>query len=444
MRDEAVKLLQELIRNECVNPPGNEMKSIKSVAKVLDSYGVEHEIFESAKNRGNLLATIPGTGDGPSLMYGPSHVDVVPVLDPSRWEVPPFSGEIKDGFVWGRGALDMGFVVAAQAVAFAHLYTEGFKPRGDLKLLIVSDEEAGGAYGAFWMIKNHQEKVRTDYLVTEFGGLQIEKGHYMLTYGEKGGIPAKLSFKGQEGHGSMPYKADNAIVTMAEAVKRIVEYQPPVTAKYVSAFMKNLPVGGMQKRLVSSDKLLPKAIDMLSKSDIGMARLFHGLSRMTISPNMCEGGTKINVIPGSATVGLDIRTLPGQDEEYVKDQLKKALGDLSEKVEIETYGSFGDLPASLGSESDVDSPLVRAMEQVTAEIVGEDTHLLPMLLIAVSDCRYYRDILGTKAYGWAICDDALTGTNISSLIHGDNERISLGTVDLSVKGYYQLAKRFLG
>lgn len=443
MKDESIKLLQELIRNECVNPPGNEMKSIQSVANFLESYGVEHEIFESAEDRGNLLATMHGSNNGPSLMYGPSHVDVVPVADPTKWEVPPFSGEIKDGFVWGRGALDMGFIVAAQTVAFAHLHAEGFKPKGDLKLLIVSDEEAGGAYGAFWMLENHQEKVRTDYLVTEFGGFQLQKGYYMFSYGEKGGLPAKLSFKGQEGHGSMPYKADNAVVTMAEAIKRVVEYQTPVTSQYVYAFVKDLPIGGMQKKLVSSDRLLPKAIDMLSKNDIGMAKAFHSLSRMTISPNMCEGGTKINVIPGSATVRLDIRTLPGQDEQYVKDQLKKALGDLAERVEIETHASFGEVPASFGSESEIDSPLVRAMEEVTRDIVGEDIQLIPMLQVAVTDCRFFRDVLGTRAYGWAVCDDALTGTHITSLVHGDNERVTLETVELSVKGYYELAKRFL-
>ncbi|MBD3158036.1 MAG: M20/M25/M40 family metallo-hydrolase, partial [Candidatus Lokiarchaeota archaeon] len=217
LREESIELIQELVKNKCVNPPGNEMKSIKSVNRYLQSYGIETEIFETDTNRGNLLCTIEGTGQGPSLMLGPAHVDVVPVEDPSKWEVPPFSGKIEDGCIWGRGTLDMLYIVATQAAVFAHLYDEGFQPKGDLKFLVVSDEEAAGQYGAGYMVKNHPDKVKVDYLITETGGHPIGENRFVFAYGEKGATWLRLNFKGEEQHGSMPFKSENAVVKMAEA-----------------------------------------------------------------------------------------------------------------------------------------------------------------------------------------------------------------------------------
>ncbi|MGY5880703.1 MAG: M20/M25/M40 family metallo-hydrolase [Candidatus Thorarchaeota archaeon] len=136
MLDEITGLMQEMIRNKCVNPPGNEMKSIRTVEKFLSSYGIESEIFESAPERGNLLAVMEGSKDHPSLMLGPAHVDVVPVENEKDWVVPPFDGTIKDDVIWGRGSLDMLYIVACQTVVFAKLQQEGFKPKGDLNCVL--------------------------------------------------------------------------------------------------------------------------------------------------------------------------------------------------------------------------------------------------------------------------------------------------------------------
>ncbi|MHA1366345.1 MAG: M20/M25/M40 family metallo-hydrolase [Candidatus Heimdallarchaeota archaeon] len=200
--DETIKLLQELVKNKCINPPGDEMKSIKTVEKFLTDKGISCQVFESAPNRGNLIARIKGTGEGKSMMFGPSHVDVVPIENPDAWDVPPFSGEIKDGQVWGRGTFDMLFIVVAQCQAFAMLHKENFKPKGDLILAIVADEEAGGLFGTKWMIDNHPEVMKVDNAVSEFGGLQIAENKLILPYGEKGVVGIRLTFRGESGHAS--------------------------------------------------------------------------------------------------------------------------------------------------------------------------------------------------------------------------------------------------
>ncbi|MDF1541124.1 MAG: M20/M25/M40 family metallo-hydrolase, partial [Candidatus Thorarchaeota archaeon] len=309
MLKEAKALLIEMIRNKCVNPPGGEMRNINTVRKYLDSYGIESEVFESAPERGNLLAEIKGTGEGPSLMFGPSHVDVVPVNNPETWSNPPFEGIEKDGCIWGRGALDMLFFVASQSVVFARLHKEGFRPKGSLKLLIVADEEAGGTHGTNWMVVNHPEKVKVDYLITEQGGEPVAEKRMTYWYAEKGMAWLRLRFKGEEQHGSTPYGSDNAVVNMAEAVQRLAKYQPPRDTQYIRPILEGVGVSAMIKRLAGNTKTLPKLLSTLVKSNPGMAKLMHALSQMTISPNMVKGGTKVNVIPGEAILDVDIRLL---------------------------------------------------------------------------------------------------------------------------------------
>jgi acetylornithine deacetylase/succinyl-diaminopimelate desuccinylase-like protein len=179
------KLLTELIQNRCVNPPGNEMRSIKLIERYLCKQGVKSRVYKSAPNRGNLVARILGSGDGPNLMFGPGHVDVVPVDDVDAWDEDPFSATIKEGYIWGRGSHDMLFMVAAHVQAFIDLKNSGLKPKGDLILLVVSDEEGEGTYGLKWMLEYHPEEVHTDYACSEAGGWLNEQGSVVFTYGEK-------------------------------------------------------------------------------------------------------------------------------------------------------------------------------------------------------------------------------------------------------------------
>lgn len=444
MLDEITGLMQEMIRNKCINPPGNEMKSIRTVERFLSSYGIDSEIFESAPDRGNLLAEIKGTRDHPSFMLGPAHVDVVPVENEKDWAVPPFEGIIKDGIIWGRGSLDMLYIVACQTVVFAKLHKEGFKPKGNLKLCIVADEEASGNYGANWLVQNHPEKVKVDYLITEAGGDPVGPNRLTYVYGEKGTAWTRLSFQGEEQHGSAPFKSNNAVVKMSKAIQRISEYQPPRNTSLLKPFIKAMGIGTITRALMGNTRTLGFMFEQISKRSRADAAFLNTMTQMTLSPNVCKGGAKVNTIPGQSYVDVDVRTLPGQDEEYVFTQFRKALGSILDDVTIES------LPVSLGGGfnpgniSEMESPLVRIMESVVRELRGPEISLVPMVSPGVTDSRFFRRAFGTNAYGFSIHDGSLAIGELMAMFHGTDERVPLGTLELTSKGYMEIVRKMLG
>lgn len=440
--NETISLLQELIRNGCVNPPGNEMQNIKSIEKFLKRNSISYDIFESAKNRGNLIAKIKGSGNGSSLMFGPSHVDVVPVENPEDWSVEPFSGEIKDGFVWGRGAIDMLFLVVAQIQAFTSLAKEGFKPKGDLILCIVSDEEAGGMFGTEWMIKNHPEQMKTDYAIGEHGGMYLSPGNLAVPYAEKGGVWLKLSFSGTPGHGSMPFGSNNAVVKAGKAAKRLSQYKSPQTTKYLKNLTKGMGTSLLQRTLISNKLFLPLILRKMIKSEPVVAKGIDGLTRMTISPNRITGGLKVNAIPSHAQLDVDIRTLPGQDYNYIEKHIKKALGKkLASEAKIEFLDITEGNP-SFGNSSQEDSELVEAMKIVFQKHAPNST-IFPVLYPALTDLRFMRQ-LGANAYGFGLFDSSLSMTDLLARAHGTDERVDIKSIELTLKAHYDLAKEFLG
>ena len=438
---EIKKLLKDMIRNKCVNPPGNELRSIRTLKEYFDAHGVECQIFESDQERGNLYARIGGTDpEHPSLTFGPCHVDVVPVEDPSAWMVDPWEGVEQDGFIWGRGAFDMLFIVACQAVVFAGLAQEGFQPKGDLVFLAVSDEEAGGLFGAKWMLDHYPELVKSDFAVTEAGGFPMAPSRYVFMVGEKGVNWKRLQFRGEEGHGSMPYGVPNAVLKMSQAALRLSRYNPPVETRFVGDLARGLGLNSLMRLFLENRRLVSLAIKLSSRKDVGMAKALHALTRMTISPNVARGGAKTNVIAGQATMDVDIRTLPGQDDQYVMHHLKRALGDLASEVEIEQAPG---LPASVGNASPPQSDFVDAMREAIRQCTTPDAELVPMLLTGASDLRFYRDV-GAQAYGFSLLDDRLKLSEITALAHGNNERVSIGTLQLTAEVYERLARDFLG
>jgi acetylornithine deacetylase/succinyl-diaminopimelate desuccinylase-like protein len=438
---EIKKLLKDMIRNKCVNPPGNELRSLRTLKEYFDAHGVECQVFESGQERGNLYARIEGTDpEHPSLTFGPCHVDVVPVEDPNAWMVDPWEGIEQDGFIWGRGAFDMLFIVACQAVVFAGLAREGFQPKGDLVFLAVSDEEAGGLFGAKWMLDHHPELVKSDFAVTEAGGFPLAPSRYVFMVGEKGVNWKRLQFRGEEGHGSMPYGVPNAVLKMSQAALRLSRYSPPVETRFVGDLARGLGLNSLMRLFLENRRLVSLAIKLSARKDVGMAKALHALTRMTVSPNVARGGAKTNVIAGQATLDVDIRTLPGQDDQYVMHHLKRALGDLVSEVEIEQAPG---LPASVGNASPPQSDFVDTMREAIRKCTGPDAELVPMLLTGASDLRFYRDV-GAQAYGFSLLDDKLKLSEITSLAHGNNERVSIGTLRLTAQVYERLARDFLG
>ncbi|MHA1550781.1 MAG: M20/M25/M40 family metallo-hydrolase [Candidatus Heimdallarchaeaceae archaeon] len=446
--EETYQLLIELIQNKCVNPPGNEMRSIKTIEKFLKNKGVSCKIFESKKNRGNLVAVIPGTDkEAPGLIFGPSHVDVVPVTKPDDWKEDPFGGKIKDGFIWGRGTLDMLFIVASQVQAFALLSQEKFKPKGDLVLFIVADEETGGAWGADWMIKNHSNELsinnRKMFAVTEAGGVLISKDKFAIINGEKGATWLKLKFQGTPGHGSAPYSSDNAVHKVSKAALYLTNYcdnKMPINTTYINHLVKGLGTNFILRLLITNKKLLPIMIKTLNKRDPEIAKVLHSLSRMTISPNIIQGGTKTNIIASEANLELDIRTLPGQDYDYVVFHVKKALKELANEVIIERTESKEGI-TSMGSASPVESDFVTAMKNAILKDFP-NASIVPLIAGGATDGRFLRE-KNVDTYGFALFNPETPMNEIVSLGHGVDERISLKTVELSLNVYYNLAKEFL-
>jgi len=437
---ETIKLLQDLIKNACVNPPGNEMKSIKTIEKFLSNKGISCQIYESAPNRGNLIAVIKGEEKGESLMFGPSHVDVVPIEDPDNWEVPPFSGEIKDGYIWGRGSFDMLFIVAAQCQAFAMLHKEKFKPKGDLILAIVADEEVGGNFGCKWMIDNHPEVMKVDNAVSEFGGLEISENKLVLPYGEKGVIGIRLSFKGESGHASMPYGIDSSVEKLAEAIIRINKYKMPFTTKYLKHLAKGLGVSFIQRMLITRKIFLPLALKILSKTAPSMAGPIHSMSRTTFATTIIRGGQKINVLPGSSSVEIDCRLMPEQDFNYAVKHLKKALGKkLAKEADITLLE--GTL-ANIGSVSPLNTDFVEAIKRTFQKLVPNSS-IVPVIAYGATDLRYIRRH-GGNGYGFSLVDPTTPGTEITEMAHNKNERIRIKSVELTTKAMYELAKEYLG
>ena len=442
--NEITDLMQEMIRNKCINPPGNELKSIRTVERYLSSYGIESEVFESASERGNLITEMKGSQDHPSLMLGPSHVDVVPVENEKEWRVPPFDGTIQDDCIWGRGSLDMLYIVAAQTVVFAKLHQEGFKPKGDLKLCIVADEESSGNYGAKWLVDNHPEKVRVDYLITEAGGDPIAPNRMTYLYGEKGTAWTRLRFHGEESHGSTPYGSNNAVVKMAGAIQLLSKYQPPRDTTLLKPFIKALGIGTINRVLMGNTKTLGFMFKQLAKKSHRDAAFLNSMTQMTISPNVCEGGAKINTIPGRSYVDVDVRILPGQNEEYVSEQFRKALDPMQEEISIEPVPSDLGGGFNPGTISEIRGPLVEIMESVVRDLRGADMVLVPMISPGATDSRFFRKAFGTNAYGFSIHDGSLTAGEIMSMFHGTDERVPIETLRLTFKGYLGIVKQMLG
>src|SRR5438477_8690957 len=227
LREEATDLLQRLIRLDTVNPPGNETVAAELLRDYLAASGVEAELYAKVPERANLVARIPGRGDGPRLVLL-SHTDTV-LADAAEWEVDPWSGELRDGEIWGRGALDMKGQVAASAVAIASLAREGFGPAGDLIFVAAADEEVGDGFGLSWLCAEHPEAVRTEYSLNEGAGDRVEIGgrpFYLASTAEKMSSPFVLRVHGRSGHASMPGIADNALVKATRLIQKLAGFTP--------------------------------------------------------------------------------------------------------------------------------------------------------------------------------------------------------------------------
>jgi len=422
-------LLQHLIRNRCVNDgsieSGHEGRSVDTLRQYLDGPGLEVETYEPSPGRESLVARIEGSDpSAPSLLLM-GHTDVVPV-NAERWRHDPFGGEVIDGEVWGRGAVDMLNLTASMATAVRDLARSGFRPRGTLTYLAVADEEALGTWGAQHLVENEADAVRADYVITESGGIPIPSTAGVklpVMVGEKGCYWCKVTVGGTPGHGSQPWRSDNALVKAAEVVRRIAAYRPQAQINEIwRRFLEGMELPEeMVRPLLAPDSFLD-AIDALP---LGMARQFHACTHTTFSPNIAHGGSKINTIPDTVSLEIDIRTLPGQTSEDVDAQLREALGDLADEVVIEAAAY------DPSSASPIDSPLWDCLARTTKRFYA-DSATVPMLIVGATDARFFRR-MGATAYGFGLFSRNLTFEDFSTMFHGDDERVDQESLRLSAE-----------
>jgi acetylornithine deacetylase/succinyl-diaminopimelate desuccinylase-like protein len=416
LRAEVTALLQELIRVDTTNPPGNETAAAELLRRYLEDNGVSCELFAKVPERANLVARIPGSGDGPSLLLL-SHTDVV-LADPAEWAADPFGGELRKGEVWGRGALDMKGQVAASAVALASLARDGFEPFGDLIFAATADEEVGAGFGAQWLCEAHPDAVRCDFCINEGSGDRLELGgkpFYLCSVAEKMSAPFLLRVRGRSGHASTPGIADNALVKAARFITALGEYKPErQLTPEVEALLETVT----GERPSSPDDALAQA----SEIDTHFSEMVEPLLSLTVSPTMASASQKRNVVPAVCDVTVDCRLLPGMTPDEALEIVRSVLGDGDYGLEVvEAHG---------GTRSPLDTPLWDAVCS-WAETVEPDARAAPICVAGFTDSHWFREAFGTVAYGFFPAR-AMSAQVAARLIHSADERVPVDDLELGV------------
>jgi acetylornithine deacetylase/succinyl-diaminopimelate desuccinylase-like protein len=438
---EVTELLQQLIRNQCVNDgtpeSGQEIRSVDTLESYLEGSGVDIQRFEPLPGRGNVVARLEGSDPQAPTLLLMGHMDVVPV-NPENWREDPFGGELLGGVVWGRGAIDMLNLTASMAVATKRLATSGRKLRGSLVYLGVADEEALGIHGAKWLLDNEPDAVKTDYVVTESGGFRMPlptSGPKLpVMIGEKGTYWCRIRVRGTPGHGSMPFRTDNALVKAAEVVRRIGEFQPETNVHDVwTQFLDEADIPSEMTAMLGDPANVRAFCE--STDDLGIARMIHAATHTTFAPTVIHGGVKTNVIPDSVELDVDIRTLPGQSEEDIRAMIEEAIGDLMDQVEVEASSN------DLASASPTDTPLYDSLARVTSRLVP-GSKMIPFMIVGATDARFFRRA-GVPSYGYGLFSERISFAEFATMFHGDNERVDVDSLELTTQLWDAVIEDFL-
>jgi acetylornithine deacetylase/succinyl-diaminopimelate desuccinylase-like protein len=431
LQAETIEVLQRLIRFNTVNPPGNERPAIEYLADYLKSAGFDTELLAAEAERPNLVATLNGGGDGPTLLYL-GHVDTV-LADPSEWRHDPWSGDVADGYLWGRGALDMKSQVAAEAVAGATLAGSGWRPgSGTLKLVFVADEETGGDVGARWLTENHPDKVRCDMLINEGGGEVFEyqrRRRYGVCCAEKGIFRFKLTAKGSAGHASLPRTGDNALLKLGPVLQRLAGNQ--------SSYLVTEGPAALLRGLGEDPDQPARAVQRMAQEQPALVPLFEPMLGVTLTPTMVHASDKINVIPSRASLKVDCRVPPGFGEDAARQRLDEALGEHAAGLQIEFTETV------TGNASSIDTPLMAAIDGwIRANDPDADT--VPVILPGFSDSKWFRDAFpDCVAYGF-FPQQHQSVLEAGPLVHNADERIDVRDLGFAARCYYDLARQLLG
>jgi len=439
--EETTTLLSDLIRINTTNPPGNETPAAKFLAKTLQEEGLKCEVLESSKGRGNIVTRIKGSGEKPNLLLL-SHLDVVPAT-PKEWSVDPFSGLVKDNFVWGRGALDCKSLVAIETMVIKLLVRNEVNLKGDVIFAATADEEVGGGDGVGWLVKNHLDKIRADYVVNEGGGYSIPiKGKHIFTVqtAEKGIVWMKIKVHGRPGHGSIPGVADNAVLRMAEVMRCLGTHRSkikivPTVKHMIKEFSKERgTIARHLSGLLTNPFFADRVLDQMAKREKGMAESIRAMIRTTIAPTMVHGGIKENIIPSECEGVFDCRILPGQTKETLLNEVKEVLKDI-QNLEFEY------IKADEPSESSFDTALYRQVQETLKGFVP-DCSAVPLMMTGGTDSRYLRQ-LGSVCYGFQPIKTDVPIDEILKMTHGIDERISVENLVFGTSVLYRLVEQFM-
>ena len=432
LQAEAVALLRDLLRIDTSNPPGNETAAAELLRDYLVRHGVECELVAREPGRANLVARLPGSGGGPSLALT-GHTDVVPA-DARDWRHPPFAGELDgDGYVWGRGAVDMKSHTATNAVALATLAREGFRPRGDLRLIAQADEEDGSAaVGMQWLVEARPD-LRVDYAVDEGGGDRIElaDGRVAVSVGvaEKACLPVLVTALGEAGHASTPHLGANAVPRLAVLIDRLARHRPP---------RRVLPVVERMIRGLGGDPSgdLDAALAAVRANHREHGDDLPSLLSMTLAPTRLHGSGARNVMPARATVDVDARLLPGETQADLERELRAALGD-----DLPYELDFPE-PLSGGTISELDTPLYAACASFLAEH-DPGAELLPTVSTGFVDSYFMRRAWGTHCYGfWPVRHTP--PAVLQAGVHNRDERIHVDDVGYAARFLLHAARTVCG
>ena len=438
---QTVELLQTLIRNECVNDgtaqSGNEIRSVDVLQSFLEGAGIAMQRYEPTPGRSSLVARLEGSDPAAPSVCLMGHTDVVPV-DPQGWSRDPFGGELVDGEVWGRGAVDMLNLTASMAVAVRDLARRGFRPKGDLIYFAVADEESGSKHGAQWVADHAADAIRCDYVLTESGGIHTgspDAPFVGVNVGEKGVAWRKLRVRGTPGHGSAPFRSDNALVKAAAVIQRLAAYRP--APRFHDLWRHEVESMGLDEETTRM-LLDPAHVDdtLAAMPRAGLARHLHACSHTTFSCNVIEGRMKTNTIPSEIDIGVDIRTLPGEDADDVEAHLVEALGSLAVEVEVEIIMND---PASI---SRIDNPMWDALQR-SVNRPFPAARLSPQLVVGFTDARILRR-MGSVAYGAGLFSPDVEASEFASRFHGNDERIDVESLRLTTQFWLDVVTDLMG
>ena len=427
------ELLQRLIRFDTVNPPGNEEPCQRFLAGLLEDAGFEVELLAAVQGRPNLIARLPCDSDGPILcLLG--HVDTV-LADPAEWTLDPWSAEIRDGCIWGRGALDMKSQVAAEVAAVLALAQEGWRPAaGELKVVLTADEETGAEHGAQWLCSEHPEKVRADVVVNEGAGELFEyqdRRIYGVCAAEKGVFRFDLTARGRPGHASVPRIGDNALVKLGAVLEalapgRVVPEHSPEPDCLIETL--GLDPGDLESALAQIEANEPR-----------IATLLEPMLGVTLTPTMISASEKINVIPSSARLKVDCRVPPGLGADHALERIRTATGlplDGEGDFELEFHATV------TGNRSPLDTPLMDTIRRFV-DRSDPDAVVAPFVLPGFSDSRWFRAAFpDCVAYGF-FPQRAMDLYEAYPLIHGADERIPIADLGFAARFYADLCEETL-